>query len=66
MAFAAQLTGNAQCGWARRGLIIHHSRHAFPFAPQEGIDIPLAKAIDRFWQLTLKREPAHLTIGHYI
>ena len=37
-----------------------------PLAPEKGIDVPIAKAVDGLNQLTLKREPAHFAIGDHL
>src|ERR1700737_100414 len=37
---------------------------AMPMAPQECIDVPGAKAVDRLDHLTLEGKPPHFAIGH--
>lgn len=65
VALAAQLAGDAQPRRARRALIAH-ALVALPVAPQEGIDVPLAKALHGLGQLALERQAAHLAVGEHV
>jgi hypothetical protein len=35
-----------------------------PIAPQEGVDVPGAEAVDSFGHLALKGKPPHFAVGH--
>ena len=39
---------------------------AVPLAPEKGIDVPVAEAVDGRWELALEGEAAHLTVRHHV